>query len=133
LRAGTLYVPPDPNAASGYNELGNGKICFKILARNFLSGCSPHRIVITPSTALHSVGRNIATPMLIHLGEEDGFISHEAQAVIKASVAGNPDVEVFSYPGCSHAFARQTGTRYDADAAKLANGRTWAFFGEQLR
>ena len=76
---------------------------------------------------------NITTPMIIHLGEEDEFISHDAQAVIKASVADNQNVEVFSYPGCSHAFARHTGTRYDAEAAKLANGRTWAFLEKHLR
>ena len=78
-------------------------------------------------------GKDIATPMIIHLGEEDEFISKEAQATIKMSVADNPNVKVFSYPGCSHAFARHTGTRYDADAAKLANARTWAFFDEHLR
>lgn len=76
---------------------------------------------------------NISTPLIIHLGEEDEFISPEAQSEIKAAVAGNPAIEVFSYPGCAHAFARHTGTRYDAEAAKLANGRTWAFFDRHLR
>jgi len=76
---------------------------------------------------------NITTPMIIHLGEEDEFISPDAQAEIKASVAENPNVELFSYPGCSHAFARHTGARYDAAAAKLANGRTWALFDKHLR
>ena len=75
----------------------------------------------------------ISTPMIIHLGEEDEFIPHEAQAAIKAAVSGNPKIELFSYPGCSHAFARHTGTRYDAEAAKLANARTWALFAEHLR
>ena len=76
---------------------------------------------------------NITAPLIIHLGEEDEFISPEAQAVIKDAVAGKPNIELFSYPGCSHAFARHTGTRYDAEAAKLANGRTWAFFDKHLR
>ena len=76
---------------------------------------------------------DIKTPLIIHLGEEDEFISHDAQARIKAAVADNPNIELFSYPGCSHAFARHSGTRYDAEAATLANGRTWAFFDRHLR
>lgn len=76
---------------------------------------------------------NITAPLMIHLGEEDEFISPKAQAMIKAAVADRPNIEVFSYPGCAHAFARHTGTRYDAEAAKLANARTWAFFDKHLR
>ncbi len=75
----------------------------------------------------------IATPMVIHLGTEDEFISPEAQKTIADAVASNPHVTLFSYPGCSHAFARHTGTRYNAEAAKLANQRTLALFAQHLR
>jgi len=34
--AGALYVPPDPNAASGDAELGSAKIGFKIFGEKFL-------------------------------------------------------------------------------------------------
>jgi carboxymethylenebutenolidase len=74
----------------------------------------------------------IATPMLMHLAEEDEFISKDAQARIKAALAGKPNAQVFSYPGCNHAFARHTGLHYDAAAAALANGRTWAFLADRL-
>lgn len=53
------------------------------------------------------------TPLLVHL-------------------AGNLQVEVFSYPVCSHAFARHTGLHYDAGAASLANGPTWQFLQHNL-
>ena len=79
-----------------------------------------------------SEAKNISTPLMIHLGEEDEFISKAAQQTIKSAVAPNTSVTVFSYPGCSHAFARHTGTHFDADAAALANGRTYAFFKQQL-
>ena len=59
----------------------------------------------------------ITAPMLMHLAEEDEFISKEAQAKIKAALADKPNVEIYSYPGCNHAFARHTGTHYDAAAA----------------
>jgi carboxymethylenebutenolidase len=75
----------------------------------------------------------VSVPMLMHLGEEDEFISKDAQRKIKEALAGNPHVTIRSYPGCSHAFARHTGTHYDAAAAAMANGRTIAFFAEQLR
>jgi carboxymethylenebutenolidase len=75
---------------------------------------------------------SIVAPMIMHLAEEDEFISKDAQAQIKASVAGQSNIEVYSYPGCHHAFARHTGLHYDAAAAALANGRTWAFLSKVL-
>jgi carboxymethylenebutenolidase len=75
----------------------------------------------------------VAAPMLMHFGEEDEFISKDALRKIKLAMSGNPGVRIYSYPGCSHAFARHTGTRYDALAAASANGRTDAFFAQHLR
>lgn len=75
----------------------------------------------------------IAVPLLVHLGEADEFISPQVQDSIKAALAGKPNVEIFSYPGCSHAFARHTGAHYDAAAAALANERTHHFFKEHLK
>jgi carboxymethylenebutenolidase len=76
--------------------------------------------------------RGIAAPLLMHLAEEDEFISKDAQARIKAALADVPSATVYSYPGCNHAFARHTGLHYDAQAAALANGRTQAFFAQHL-
>jgi carboxymethylenebutenolidase len=75
---------------------------------------------------------NIGTPMLMHLGEEDEFISKAAQQTIRSAVAANPSVRVYSYPGCYHAFARNTGTHYDPGAAHTANARTVEFFRDHL-
>jgi carboxymethylenebutenolidase len=74
----------------------------------------------------------ISAPLLMHLAEEDEFISKTAQAEIKAVLAGKENVQVFSYPGCHHAFARHTGLHYDAAAAALANGRTADFLTTHL-
>src|SRR6202789_3338102 len=70
---------------------------------------------------------NLHAPLLMHLGEEDEFISKTAQVQIKAALAGKPNATVFSYPGQRHAFARHNGAHYDAAAAALANGRTAEF------
>jgi len=48
----------------------------------------------------------ITAPMVMHLAEEDEFISKEAQTEIKAALSNKPNVEVYSYRGCNHAFAR---------------------------
>jgi carboxymethylenebutenolidase len=76
---------------------------------------------------------NLSAPLLMHLGEEDEFISKPAQAEIKAALAGKPNATVYSYPGQRHAFARHNGTHYNAAAAALANGRTSQFLHRQLR
>src|SRR5271156_5170209 len=76
---------------------------------------------------------NLSAPLLMHLGEEDEFISKAAQAEIKAALAGKPNATVYSYPGQHHAFARHNGMHYNAAAAALANGRTSEFLHRQLR
>jgi carboxymethylenebutenolidase len=72
-------------------------------------------------------------PLLMHLGEEDEFISKSAQAEIKAALAGKPNATIYSYPGQRHAFSRHNGAHYNAAAAALANGRTSEFLNQQLR
>src|ERR1700719_140564 len=76
---------------------------------------------------------NLSAPLLMHLGEEDEFISKPAQAEIKAALASKAIATVYSYPGQRHAFARHNGAHYDAAAATLANGRTNEFLNQQLR
>src|ERR1700724_3884062 len=48
---------------------------------------------------------NLSAPLLMHLGEEDEFISKLAQAEIKTALARKPNATVHSYPGQRHAFA----------------------------
>jgi carboxymethylenebutenolidase len=72
-------------------------------------------------------------PILMHLAEEDEFISKAAQAEIEAAVEKKPSATVYSYPGQYHAFSRHNGKHYNAAAAHLANGRTSEFLNRQLR
>ena len=71
-------------------------------------------------------------PLLMHLAEEDEFISKAAQAEIKAALAKKPNATVYSYPGQNHAFSRNNGAHYNAAAASLANGRTREFLHQHL-
>lgn len=75
---------------------------------------------------------NLTDPFLMHVGEKDEYISPESQAAIQGAMAGKPNVELHIYPGCAHAFSRHRGTKYDQDAATIANARTAEFFKQRL-
>ena len=75
---------------------------------------------------------DIDAPLQMHFAEEDEFIPKEAQRRITAALASNPKFEVFSYPGCRHAFSRHGGMHFDAEAARLARARTLEFFERHL-
>jgi carboxymethylenebutenolidase len=72
-------------------------------------------------------------PLLMHLGEDDEFISKAAQAEIKAALASKPNAIVYSYPAQYHAFSRHNGAHYNAAAAALAHERTYEFLHRHLR
>jgi len=72
-------------------------------------------------------------PILMHLAEEDEFISKAAQAEIRAALAKKPNAMVYSYPGQNHAFSRNNGAHYNAVVATLANGRTREFLHQHLQ
>lgn len=75
----------------------------------------------------------ITKPLMLHIAEEDGFVSKEAQAQVKDGLAGNGNVTVHSYPGMDHAFARIGGKPYNKENADLANSRTADLFQTALR
>jgi len=75
----------------------------------------------------------LRAPILMHIAEEDEFISKGAQAAIKAALAKKPNATVYSYLGQNHAFSRNNGAHYNAAAATLANGRTSEFLHQHLQ
>lgn len=70
----------------------------------------------------------IAKPLLMHIAEEDEFVPPEARAKIIETLKDNRHVEIHTYPGCQHAFARNGGVHYVDAAAKAANARTLKHF-----
>lgn len=74
----------------------------------------------------------LARPLLMHIAEKDQFVPKEAQEVILNALKNHQQIEIHTYPGCDHAFARRGGEHYDDAAAKLANGRSLAFFQQHL-
>ena len=75
----------------------------------------------------------IVAPLMVHSAEKDERINASWPEFERALKAANVKYERFLYPGTQHGFNNDTTPRYDADAAKLAWGRTLAFFDKQLR
>lgn len=73
----------------------------------------------------------ITRPLLLHNALLDGYVPPEAQAKIRAGLAGNPQVTIHDYPA-DHGFARHSGSKRVADQADLADSRTRSFFAEHL-
>lgn len=71
-------------------------------------------------------------PVLLHVAEEDGFVSKDSQAKMKAALTGS-NYQLHWYPGRDHAFARDGGKHYHAADAKAANDRTLDHFRKHLR
>jgi carboxymethylenebutenolidase len=74
----------------------------------------------------------LASPLLLHIADEDQFVPKPAQALIIAALKNHPQVELHTYPGRDHAFARKGGAHYDAQDAAVAEGRTLGFFKKHL-
>jgi carboxymethylenebutenolidase len=70
-------------------------------------------------------------PLLMHFGDQDEYIGPTAQKSIRDSLTPL-GVEIQTYAGCSHAFARHNGTHFDPQAAAKANARTIEFLSEHL-
>lgn len=75
---------------------------------------------------------DIDGPLQMHLAVEDEFMTKDAQRSIAAALAPHRRCELFSYPGCHHAFSRHGGTHFDAAAARLSRTRTLEFFNRSL-
>jgi carboxymethylenebutenolidase len=74
----------------------------------------------------------LAHPLMIHIAEEDQFTPKPAQELIIQALKNHPQIELFTYPGRDHAFARVGGEHYNEADAKLAGGRTLSFFQKHL-
>jgi carboxymethylenebutenolidase len=103
----------------------------------FLTAC---RTDADASVAYYGVGieqrlpeaDKLARPLLMHIAAEDQFVPKPAQELILKTLRNHPQISIHVYEGRDHAFARQGGEHYDGADAKLANGRTLAFFRQHL-
>jgi carboxymethylenebutenolidase len=74
----------------------------------------------------------IKCPMVFHFAELDKFAPAEAREQIKAAFAKRPDVEMYLYPGCDHAFAAPERTSFNKPATLMAHSRSIALYRKVL-
>ncbi|MGZ8281785.1 MAG: dienelactone hydrolase family protein [Allosphingosinicella sp.] len=74
----------------------------------------------------------IARPLMLHIAEADHFVGKDQQRQIHAGLDGHVRVTIHDYPGEDHGFAAEMGQRRSAQAARLADSRTEAFFAEHV-
>lgn len=74
----------------------------------------------------------IKAPIMAHYGENDERINAGIPAFEEALKKAGIEYHIYIYEGAGHAFNNDTGERYNEEAAKLAWGRTIAFFKEKL-
>lgn len=70
----------------------------------------------------------LTRPLLLHIAEEDQFVPKDAQGLILQALKDHPQVELYTYPGRDHAFARMGGEHYHAGDAETAGRRSLEFF-----
>lgn len=76
---------------------------------------------------------NVKVPLLIHFAGIDERINAAWPAYEAALKAAGARYTAHQYPSTQHGFNNDTTPRYDEAAARLAWGRTLAFFNERLR
>ena len=108
-----------------------GKLAYFMATRS-TADCNVSYYGVGIETVLDEAGA-ITKPLLMHIAEKDRFVAPEAQKQILDALGKNPRIEMHVYPGCDHAFAREGGAHWNAEAARLANQRTEAFFKKFLR
>lgn len=74
----------------------------------------------------------LTRPLMLHIAEEDQFVPKQAQAMILQALKNHVGVEVHTFPGRDHAFARPGGEHYHEADAMLAGGRSLQFFERTL-
>lgn len=78
--------------------------------------------------------QKIKAPIMAHYAGNDERIDAGIPAFEEALKKYGKEYQIFIYPGASHAFNNDSNPeRYNAEAAKLAWGRTIAFFKEKLK
>ncbi len=74
----------------------------------------------------------IANPLMLHIAGDDGFVPAATQQAMHEGLDDHPKVTLHDYPGEDHGFATEMGKRRSDAAARLADSRTEAFFGEHI-
>lgn len=107
-----------------------GRLAFMTAARTDVDATVGYYAVGVPDLLRES--HAIAHPLMLHVPTADGFVPPPAQAAMHAGLDDHSKVTLHDYEGLDHGFATEFGKRRDDAGARLADGRTDAFFAEHL-
>jgi len=74
----------------------------------------------------------ISRPLMLHIPTADHFVDAATQKAMHEGLDDHPRVTLHDYEGLDHGFAAEIGARRDEAGAELADGRTEAFFAENV-
>ncbi|MFB8829321.1 dienelactone hydrolase family protein [Azotobacter sp. CWF10] len=124
---------PEVDASAGAGFVGfclGGKLAYLTAARSDVA-CSVGYYGVGIERLLDEAV-NIRGRLVLHIAEKDTFCPAEARAAILAGLDGRANIELYSYPGCEHAFARVGSQHYDQSAAELAHRRSIAALRREI-
>lgn len=74
----------------------------------------------------------IQCPFMLHFAGEDPYCDAATRERITQALVGKPGVELYTYPGCDHAFAAPSRPHYDKPATMMAYSRSLAMLRRVL-
>jgi carboxymethylenebutenolidase len=127
----TLRARPECNGKVGV--LGHclgGKLAY-------LTAC---RVDVDAAVGYYGVGiegslgeaKNIKCPLVLHFAELDKYCPKEARDQVYAALKDRPEIELYTYPGVDHAFARTMGEHFDKPSTIMAHSRSIALFRKAI-
>ena len=128
----------------GHNEVDSDNIgCVGFCLGGYLAFAMATDSDIDAAVSYYGVGisnkldkkSHINKPLLMHIAENDQFVSAEEQQQIKDALADNTHVTIHTYAGEDHAFSRGVSMTAPEGqgAGGLANSRTREFFDRTLK